>query len=202
MSKSSSSDKREPTAKKPPAPAKEAARPARKPAAPKPPAAKAPPARPPAPSKPYRPTIAFPKKNQPPTPAAFASRFPVAVGKRVDQVREFLTKQPGVSEDVYFYGPQTGWALRYLAAGRSLCSLHVHDDRPIGLIALEPDAAATVDWKALSPVGQKARKQAHGSPSLLWLDVPLEGTGAADFKALLRAKLADLGDGPEPRTGG
>jgi hypothetical protein len=168
----------------------------------RPAAAKPAPARPAAPQKPHRPTIAFPKKNQPPTPAAFAARFPVAVGKRVDQVRDFLTKQPGVSEDVYFYGPQTGWALRYLATGRSLCSLHVHDDRPIGLIALEPDAAATVDWKALSPVGQKARKQAHGSPSLLWLDVPLEGTGAADFKALLRAKLADLGAGPEPRTGG
>jgi hypothetical protein len=164
-------------------------KPARKPApppAPKPAAA----APRPAAAKPHKPTIAFPKKNQPPTPAAFASRFPVAVGKRVDQVRTFLQKQPGVTEDVYFYGPQTGWALRYLSGGRSLCSLHVHDDRPIGLVALDPEATAGVDWKALSDVGQKARKQAHGSPSLLWLDVPLEGTGAADFKMLLRAKLA------------
>ena len=202
MARSSAADKREPTAKKPGKAASKAegkaaaARAGDKAAAPKAAPPRAAPPRAPAPPRPHKPTIAFPKKNQPPTPAAFASRFPVAVGKRVDQVRTFLTKQDGVSEDVFFYGTQTGWALRYLAAGRSLCSLHVHDDRPIGLIALEPDAAAAVDWKGLSPVGQKARKQAHGSPSLLWLDVPLEGTGAADFKTLLRAKLAGLGPGP------
>ena len=31
---------------------------------------------------------------------------------------------------------------------------------------------------------------AHGTPALLWVDVPLDGTGATDFKALLKAKLA------------
>jgi hypothetical protein len=50
-----------------------------------------------------------------------------------------------------------------------------------------------VTWDALSPVGQKARKIAHGTPALLWLDVPFEGAGAGDFKALLRAKLSDRG---------
>src|SRR4051794_27265161 len=114
MSKPASTDKREPTAKKAAGKdAKDAIRPAAK-AVPRAPAPKAAPTRPAAVPKPHKPTIAFPKKNQPPTPAAFAARFPVAVGKRVDQVRTFLTKQPGVSEDVYYYGPQTGWALRYL----------------------------------------------------------------------------------------
>jgi hypothetical protein len=92
-----------------------------------------------------------------------------------------LLKQRGVSEDVFFYGPESGWALRYLAGARPLCSLHIHDEQPIGIVSLEPTAAAGVDWRALSPAGQKARKQAHGSPALLWLDVELEGSGATDF---------------------
>ena len=121
---------------------------------------------------------AFPKKNQPPTAAAFAARLPLALGKRFDLCRSFLLKQKGVREDVFFYGPETGWALRYLAGGRPLCSLHIHDEQPIGIVSLESDAAAGVDWRGLSPAGQKARKQAHGSPALLWLDVELEGTGA------------------------
>ena len=49
-----------------------------------------------------------------------------------------------------------------------------------------------MDWKALSPAARRARQQAHGSPSLLWLDVPLEEDGAADFRSMLRAKLARL----------
>jgi hypothetical protein len=144
------------------------------------------------PEKPHRPVPAFPKKNQPPTPASFAARLPLSLGKRFDQVRSYLLKQRGVSEDVYFYGPETGWALRYLAGARPLCSLHIHDEQPIGIVSLEPAAAAGVDWRALSPAGLKARKQAHGSPSLLWLDVELEGGGASDFRSIVRAKLAAL----------
>jgi hypothetical protein len=49
-----------------------------------------------------------------------------------------------------------------------------------------------VDWQGLSPVGQRAQKAAHGSPSQLWLDIPLAGTGAADFKMIVRAKLATM----------
>jgi hypothetical protein len=132
---------------------------------------------------------AFPKKNLPPTPAAFAAHLPLSLGKRLDLVRAFLVKQKGVREDVYFYGPESGWALRYLQDSRPLCSLHVHDARPVGIVSLEAPAAERVDWKALSPAGRKARQQAHGSPSLLWLDVPLEGGGAADFRTILRAKI-------------
>jgi hypothetical protein len=135
------------------------------------------------------PKPAFPKKNQPPTPPAFAAQLPLTLGKRLDLVRAFLIKQKGVREDVYFYGPESGWALRYLQDDRPLCSLHVHDARPVGIVSLEPPAAERVDWKALSPTGRKAKQQAHGSPSLLWLDVPLEGGGAADFRAILRAKI-------------
>jgi len=136
------------------------------------------------------PRVAFPKKNEPPTPATFAARLPLALGKRFEMARSFLLRQPDVKEDVYFYGPKTGWALRYLQAERPLCSLLLHGDLPVGIVSLSAEAAAAVDWKSLSPVGQLARKSAHGSPSLLWLDVPLAGTGAADFKAILRMKLA------------
>jgi hypothetical protein len=136
--------------------------------------------------------VAFPRRNQPPTPAAFAALLPLALGKRLESVRAFLLKQKQVSEDVYFYGPRSGWGLRYLAGKRPLCTLFVHGARPLGIVALEAAAADVVDWKALSPVGQKAHGAAHGSPSLLWLDVPLDGTGAGDFKMLLRAKLAVL----------
>ena len=141
-------------------------------------------------ARPHRPTPAFPKKNQPPTAAAFAARLPLSLGKRFDQVRSYLLKQEGVREDVFFYGPESGWALRYLLGKRPLCSLHIHDELPIGIVSLEPAASAGVDWRALSPAGQRARKQAHGSPALLWLDVELEGTGAADFRSIVRAKLA------------
>jgi hypothetical protein len=139
-----------------------------------------------------RPQPAFPKKNQPPTPAAFAARLPLALGKRFDQVRAFLLKQTGVSEDVFFYGRETGWALRFLVDGKPLCTLHIYGEMPVGIVSLGREATAGVAWRALSPIGQRARKQAHGSPSMLWLDIPLEATGANDFLAVVRAKLASL----------
>jgi len=141
-------------------------------------------------SKPPR--VAFPKKQQPPTAAAFAARLPLSLGKRFEMARSFLLRQKDIKEDVYFYGPKTGWALRYLSGEQPLCSLLLHGDVPVGIVSLGATAAATVDWKSLSPVGQLAHKHAHGSPSMLWLDVPLAGTGAADFKAILRVKLATL----------
>jgi len=169
--KSPSPDKKRPAAVKVGAPSKPEAR--EKPAA-----------------KPPR--VAFPKKQQPPTAAAFAARLPLALGKRFELARTFLLRQKDMVEDVYFYGPKTGWALRYLMGGRPLCSLLLHEDSPVGIVSLGPAASAAVDWKALSPVGQLAHRHAHGSPSMLWLDVPLAGTGAADFKAILRVKVATL----------
>ena len=147
----------------------------------------------PAPSPPPR--VAFPKKNQPPTAAAFAARLPLALGKRFEMARTFLLRQEDIKEDVYFYGPKTGWALRYLAGEQPVCSLLLHGDSPVGIVSLTAAAAAAVDWRSLSPVGQLAHKHAHGSPAMLWLDVPLAGTGAADFKAVLRVKLATLVSG-------
>jgi len=148
---------------------------------------------PPAASKP--PKVAFPKKNQPPTAAAFAARLPLSLGKRFEMVRSYLLRQKDVREDIYFYGPKTGWALRYLMGEQPLCSLLLYEDSPVGIVALAASATAAVDWKALSPVGQAARKHAHGSPAMVWLDVPLAGTGAADLKAILRVKLATLTKG-------
>jgi hypothetical protein len=141
---------------------------------------------------PLPPRVAFPKKNQQPTPAAFTARLPLSLGKRFEAARLFLLKQKDVVEDVYFYGPSTGWALRYLHAGKPLCALLLHSALPVAIVSLEAAASAAVDWGALSPIGQRAQKSAHGSPSLLWLDIPLAGTGAADFKLIIRAKLATM----------
>ena len=173
-----------------------------KPAAPKPPTAaavkpkpvekpatKAPPA---AAVKPHKPRPAFPKKNLPPNEAEFIARLPLALGKRFETVRAFLGKQPGVSEELYYYGPKTGWAYRYVRGPQSLCSIVIHDDRLMGIVALDAAAQTAIVWEGLSPVGQKARKVAHGTPSLLWIDVPFEGTGAKDFQAMLKGKLRTL----------
>jgi hypothetical protein len=138
------------------------------------------------------PKVAFPKKNQPPTAAAFTARLPLALGKRFEMARSFLLRQKDIKEDVYFYGPKTGWALRYLFRDQPLCSLLLHGDLPVAIVSLPAEATSGVNWDSLSPAGQRARKNAHGSPSLLWLDLPLAGTGAADFKAILRVKLASM----------
>ena len=169
------------TAKLPEKPA-----PARKAAPPKAPA-KAVPTKATSPKAPAK--VAFPKKGQPPTHAEFAARLPAAVGKRFEMLRSFLTKR-GASEDFFFYGPRTGWACRYLMHEQSLCSILLSSGHLIGIVALDTGAQARVTWKDLSDVGRRARKVAHGTPSLLWMDVPLDGTGAADFKALIKAKVA------------
>jgi hypothetical protein len=62
----------------------------------------------------------------------------------------------------------------------------------MGIVALDPAAQTAIVWEGLSPAGQHARKVAHGSPALLWVDVPFEGTGAKDFQAMLKAKLRTL----------
>lgn len=135
---------------------------------------------------------AFAKKGQPPTEAEFIARLPLPLGKRFESVRALLKKQEGVTEDLYYYGPKTGWAWRYLRGARSLCSVMIYDGRLVGIVSLDAVAQGAVGWNGLSPVGQGARRRAHGTPTLLWLDVPFEGTGASDFKALLKAKLKSL----------
>jgi hypothetical protein len=135
------------------------------------------------------PKVPFPRKNQMPTEAEFLARLPAATGKRFDGVRTFLKKQKGVTEDLFFYGPKTGWAYRYLRGTHSLATVMIHDERLVGIVSLDTEAMAMVDFHALSDVGARARKLAHGSPSLMWLDLPLDGPGAGDFKTLLKAKL-------------
>lgn len=147
---------------------------------PSPPAAKSP-ARPPA-------KVTFPKKAQPPTHAEFGARLPAAVGKRFEALRALLKKHAAV-EDFYYYGPRTGWAYRYQRDSQSLCSIVILQGRLVGIVALDTAAQAKITWDALSDVARRARKVAHGTPALLWLDVPLDGTGATDFKSLLKAKL-------------
>ena len=132
--------------------------------------------------------VAFPKKAQPPTHAEFAARLPAPVGKRFDVLRTFLKKQ-GAAEDFFFYGPRTGWGYRHMKDEQSLCSIVLSAGRLVGIVALDGVAQANIAWDDLSDVARRARKLAHGTPALLWLDVPLDGSGANDFKALLKAKL-------------
>jgi hypothetical protein len=146
-----------------------------------------------APEKPRAvPKVAFPKKAQPPTHAEFAARLPAPVGKRFDVLRTFLKKQ-GAAEDFFYYGPRSGWAYRYMKSDQSLCSILLSAGRLVGIVALDAPAQAAIAWDGLSDVGRRARKLAHGTPALLWLDVPLDGAGATDFKALLKAKLTRVG---------
>jgi Protein of unknown function (DUF3788) len=134
----------------------------------------------------------FPKKNLPPSEAEFSARLPLALGKRFEMVRTFIKKQAGIREDLYYYGPKTGWAYRYLRGTQSICSIVIHDERLMGIVALDGSAQTAIVWEGLSPVAQKARKLAHGSPALIWVDVPFEGPGAKDFQALLKGKLRTL----------
>jgi hypothetical protein len=150
-------------------------------------------------AKPARTKVPFAKKNQPPSEAEFVARLPLATGKKFEAVRVFLKKQKAVVEDLYYYGPKTGWAYRYHRGAHSLTTVMIHDDHLMGIVSLDATALASVDFGSLSDVGQRARRMAHGSPSLLWLDLPLDGSGASDFKALLKAKLKTLPPpGPPP----
>lgn len=167
-----------------PAPKPVAPAPAAKPVAAKPVAAKA--------AAKAQARAPFPKKNLPPSEAEFSARLPLALGKRFEAVRAFLKKQPDLREDLYYYGPKTGWAYRYLRGTQSICSIVIHDERLMGIVALDTAAQTAIVWEGLSPVAQKARKLAHGSPTLIWVDVPFEGTGAKDFQALLKGKLRTL----------
>lgn len=140
--------------------------------------------------KPRPPKASFPKKARPPSDAELAARLPAAIGRRFEAVRAFLTKQ-GAREDLHYYGPRTGWAYRYLdAANRSLCSLVVMDTGPVLIVGLDAATQAAIRWEELSDVARRARRMAHGTPSLLWLDLPVDGTALGDLKTMLKAKLA------------
>ena len=146
------------------------------------------------------PAVPFPRKGEPPSEAEFLARIPLAVGKKLESLRTFLRKQRGVSESLFYFGPKTGWAYRYLRGEQSVATLMLHAGQLMGIVALEGQALSTIDFAALSPVAAAARNAAHGSPSLSWLDLPVDGTGAGDFKVLVRAKLRTLPPLPSAET--
>jgi hypothetical protein len=150
------------------------------------------------PVKAARSKVPFPKKNQPPSEGEFVARLPLPVGKKFETIRTYLKKQKDVTEDLYFYGPKTGWAYRYRHGPHSLATIMIHGDRLVGIVALDAATLSEIDFTALSEVGERARRLAHGSPALSWFDLPLDGSGAADFKALLKAKLGNLPAPPAP----
>ena len=72
----------------------------------------------------------------------------------------------------------------------SLGTIMIHDDRLVGIVALDAGRAGRGGLhRAVRRWASKRAALAHGSPSLFWLDLPLDGPGAADFKVLLKAKL-------------
>jgi hypothetical protein len=145
------------------------------------------------PKKVKAPKVAFPRKGRPPTDGEFAARLALPVGKRFESLRGFLKKQKDVSEELFYFGPKTGWAYRYRRApGHSLCSIVIRGDGLVGILSLDTAAQAAVAWGDLSPAAQKSRKLAHGTPALLWLDLPLDTAGAGDFKAIVKAKLRGM----------
>ncbi|MDZ4693601.1 MAG: DUF3788 family protein [Deltaproteobacteria bacterium] len=137
--------------------------------------------------KPTKP--AFPKKDDQPSLGEFPARLPIDQGKRFEAMRTFLLKQKDVNESFYYYGPKTGWGLRYLHGAQPLCTLLIAGERLVAVVSLDRKTGEDIDWKGLSPIAQQIRQRAHGSPSLQWLDLPLDGAGAADLKIVLRAKL-------------
>ena len=137
--------------------------------------------------KPTKP--AFPKKDDQPSLGEFPARLPIDQGKRFEALRSFLLKQKDVSESFYYYGPKTGWGLRYLHGKQPLCTLLIAGERLVAVVSIDKKTGDEIDWKALSPVAQQIRQRAHGSPSLQWLDIPVDGAGAADLKIVLRAKM-------------
>lgn len=147
-----------------------------------------------------RPKPAFPKRTPQPSVVEFPARLSLEQGKRFEALREYLLKQKSVSEELFYYGPKTGWGLRYQRDGQPLCALLIHGDRPVGVLSLDRDTDENVDWDALSPIGRQARENANGSPSLLWIDLPLDGRGANDLKVLLRAKASPRAQRPAPDT--
>lgn len=146
------------------------------------------------------PRAAFPRKSQPPTDAEFAARLPVAVGRKLETARAFLAKQRDVEESWHYYGPKAGWAYRYLRGQDALATILLHDGVPTAVLAVDAAAQGAIDWQGLSEVGRRAQKLAHGTPALLWLDVPLDGAGVGDLKKLVKAKLAQPAGGCEAET--
>jgi hypothetical protein len=133
--------------------------------------------------------VPFPKKGEPPTDAEFLARLALPAGRKLESLRAFLGRQPDVSESLFYFGPRTGWAYRYTRGDASVATIMIHARRLLGIVALDRDALQAVDFSGLSSVATAARAAAHGGPSLSWLDLPLEGTGASDFKALVKIKL-------------
>ena len=90
-------------------------------------------------------------------------------------LRTFLKKQ-GAAEDFFYYGPRTGWGYRHMKDEQSICSIVLSAGRLVGIVAL--DGARAGEDCLGRPFGRgpsSAQAGAHGTPALLWLDVPLDG---------------------------
>ena len=124
--------------------------------------------------------------------------MPAPVGKTFESLRAFLKKQEGARGPLLTTAPRPGGRTAISTGTQSVCSIVIVGGRLTGIVALDAVAQGRIGWSDLSDVAKRARKMAHGTPALLWLDVPLDGTGAADFKALLKAKLGALPRVPPP----
>lgn len=141
-----------------------------------------------------KPRPAFAVKKQPPAPDDFAAALEPSDGKRLESTRTFLQRHKGVAEDVFFYGPQAGWGLRYLFEGAPLCALLVCGQKPFAVVAMTGESRERVDWAEVSESTQEAKQNAEAkgnAPSdTAWIDVLLNAKGQSDLKILVKARLA------------
>ena len=129
------------------------------------------------------------RRPRPPTHAEFAARLPAPVGKRFEVLRTYLKKQ-GAAEDLYYYGPRSGWAYRYLKGKQSVCSIML-----LGRAAgrhRRPRQRRADEHRLERPVGRRpARAQARPrNAGAAVARRPARRHRRDRFKSLLKAKLA------------
>ena len=142
-----------------------------------------------------KPRPAFASKTQPPSADEFGRALDPAEGKRFEGTRSFLSRQKGVEEDVFFYGPQTGWGLRYRDRGAPLCALLVSGQKPFAVVAMTKSVADEIEWSELADATQRAKLEADGTQpgEHFWLDLHLDAKGHNDLRVLVKARLTSGG---------
>ncbi len=136
---------------------------------------------------------AFATKKQPPSADDLLTALEPADSKRLESTRSFLQRHKGVTEDVFFYGPQAGWGLRYLVEGAPLCALLVCGQKPFAVVALPAESRGRVDWAEVSAATQAAKQEAEikadPSSGAAWIDLLLNAKGQSDLRLLVKARL-------------
>ena len=143
------------------------------------------------PAKPHRPVPAFPKKNQPPTPAAFAARLPLSLGKRFDQVRGVFAEAAGRERGrvLLWTGDRLGAALPGRRRARCARCTSTTSSRSASSRWNRRPPPGSTGGRCRRPGRRRASRPTAAPPCCGWT-CELEGGGATDFRSIVRAKLA------------